>query len=148
MRTISYLIKQDNDGSIKVATVSRGALCYTGRILLEQYNDNESIEKLINFGPMDILGFFEEDAVGEINPNIITLSLHEQTNRLPYQFRSGTATFDTLDTFISSVKGHTHFGVVNYFLHKNDQWYYAKHNARDFIPLTTTVVYYDDEDNG
>lgn len=148
MRTISYIFAKQPNGELQGTAACRGAICYTGRVLLEQYKTKDRVDRLISNGPIDMIGLFEEECEGRINPIVVRQAEQEQRIRLPSPFKNKAASFGSLDELRNCIKNHNHYGSVEYFLFDNDQWYHSKHNLDNFRKLTMQVVDYDDEDNG
>lgn len=148
MRTISYIFIKQPTGELQGTVACRGALCYTGRILLEQYKTKDKVERLISGGPLDMVGFFEEECQDMINPIVNKTASQEQVGRLPYQFKKKAAEFKSLNDFRECIKDHNHFGSVDFFLFENEQWYHSKHTINNLSKLTMHIVDFDDEDNG
>lgn len=148
MRTISYFFVKESNGELCGTVSCRGALCYTGRILLEDFTSKEKINRLLASGPIDMIGHFEDEVDGMTNPAIIRKASYEQQTRLPDAFRSGAVKFSSIEEFKKANKNHVHYGSVDYFVFENNQWYYAKHNIDKLQKLTTNSLNFDDEDNG
>lgn len=148
MKTISYILIKDPDGKIRGTASSRGALCYTGRVLLEKFSELDRIERLIAEGPLDIVGSFPEECIGVPNPTINKKIDYHNARGVPEAFRRGPATFDSLDQVKALTDKHNHFGVVNFFVFDDNQWYLSKHILSKLLPLTASAVDFDDEENG
>ena len=148
MRTISYILVKEPTGEVRGTAACRGDLCYTGRVLLEQFKMPERIERLISEGPIDMVGYFEDEVGDLINPAIVKKAEYEQVGRLPYAFKKNPAKFESLQALKNELKEHNHFSAVNFFLYENNQWYHSKHSLNKLNKLTMIAVDYDDEDNG
>jgi len=148
VKTISYILIKNPDGKITGTVASRGALCYTGRVLLEKFSELDRVERLVSSGPIDIIGYFPEECLDIPNPSVIKKLDYYSARGVPEPFRRGPATFNSLDELKAITDKHNHFGVVNFFVLDNDQWYLSKHVLSKLSPLTSSVVDYDDEENG
>lgn len=155
MRTISYLFNKtttDEGVYYKANTSSRGAMSYTGRMLLERFNSKEALQPLLDFGPMDMIGLFEDEAKGHVNPIVIKKAEQEQLIRLHPAFRKGNVlvSADQLENLLDEIRKHDHFAAVNLYLFDNEdeQWYYSDSKFKNFKKLTKVSLTLDDEDHG
>lgn len=148
MRTISYIFTKNEDGSIRGTASCRGALSYTGRILKEHFSEQDRIDRLLQTGPVDLVGLFEDECGDIINPSIAKKASFEQMKRLPKPFRLGTVSFPSVKEFVSSIKDHNHYGFVNLFVYDNNKWFHSYNSLSTLIPMTNETIYFDDEENG
>lgn len=149
MRTISYILKQNEDGSIEGIASLRGAVIYTGRMLLNKYSDVERLDRMFTYGPLDMVGLFPEEVEGIKNPPILIPAEEQQKNKIPEIFHSGSAKFETFQEFRKTIEKFKHYNNLDFYIFsKNKTWFYTKHTSSDFKKLTNHIIFADEEDYG
>lgn len=149
MRTLSYLLKQNEDGTIEGTAALRGAICYTGRILLEEFEDEKRVDRMLSYGPIDMVGSFEEECEGKKNPVIIQTIDNDSKIRLPKEFRSGPVKLGSFQEFRNIINNFTHYNSINLYVYtKNKSWFFAKDSWGNFQKLTKQAIFLDEEDYG
>jgi len=144
MSTRSAIGIEQQNGSVKVVYChSDGYPSHNGKLLLENYNSAEKANSIVKLGDLSYLDKSIEKPAGHTfekpvdGYSVFYKRDRGEQGKTALVLNSAKSVFNELDS-----------DYVYIFKPKENAWYYAKYDSKEFKPLTKNVVEGDYKDGG